>query len=100
MNANVAEPLKQLHNASAELASLAETAVASAADSNSDVVDRLKGTLSAVRQRIKDAEQVLKRDTVRGAEVAEQYIHDHAWLSIGVAAAAAFLLGALTARRD
>jgi ElaB/YqjD/DUF883 family membrane-anchored ribosome-binding protein len=34
------------------------------------------------------------------AKAADRYVRDHAWVSIGVAAAIAFLLGALSTRRD
>ena len=82
MNVDNSEPIRQLHKVLAEL------------------VEQLKGALTAARTRLKEAEQSLQRDAAQGAKSADEYVHDHTWMSIGIAAAVAFLLGALTARRD
>lgn len=100
MNADASEPIAQLHKVLAELEGMAKAAAGVAGEGGADIVERLKGTLSAAQLRIRDAERALERDAVHGAKVADEYVRDHAWLSIGVAAAVAFLLGALTARRE
>jgi ElaB/YqjD/DUF883 family membrane-anchored ribosome-binding protein len=94
------EAVKQLHKVLAELEGLAKAAAGVAGEGGSDLIGHLKGTLTAARERIKEAEQKLERDAAHGAKAADQYVHDHTWMSIGIAAAVAFLLGALTTRRD
>ncbi len=100
MNADASEPLKQLHKVLAELEGLAKAAANTAGEGGTDLLGRLKGTLDSARTRIRDAEQALQREATHGAKAADQYVHDHTWMSIGIAAAVAFLLGALTARRE
>ena len=100
MNLDTSDPIKQLHQVLSELESLARSTAEKAGDGGADLIEQLKGTLAAARARLKDAEQSLQREAARGAEGANQYVHEHTWMSIGVAAAVAFLLGALTARRD
>jgi ElaB/YqjD/DUF883 family membrane-anchored ribosome-binding protein len=100
MNLDISDPVKQLHKALSELESLARSTAEKAGDGGADLVEQLKGTLEAARARIKEAEQSLQREAKQGAETANQYVHEHTWMSIGIAAAVAFLLGAMTARRD
>ena len=100
MNQDAGEPLKQLHKVLAELENLARSAADTTGEGGSDIIERLKGTLSAAQSRIRDAEQALRRQATHGAKAADQYVHDHTWMSICIAAAVAFLLGALTTRRD
>lgn len=100
MNPDDSDPMKQLHQVLSELEGLARSAAAKAGDDGAELIEQLKGTLAAARSRIKEAERSLQRGAAQGAEAANQYVHDHTWMSIGIAAAVAFLLGALTARRD
>jgi ElaB/YqjD/DUF883 family membrane-anchored ribosome-binding protein len=100
MNSEDIDPIRQLHKVLSELESLARSTAEKAGDGGADLIEQLKGTLAAARSRIKDAEQSLQREATQGAKTADQYVHEHTWMSIGIAAAVAFLLGALTARRD
>lgn len=100
MNADAMEPLQQLHKVLADLEGLVRAATGRAGEGGLDFVERLQSTLSAAQSRFKHAEQALKRDATHGAEVADEYVHEHAWLAIGIAAAIAFLLGVLSARRE
>ena len=97
---DTADSVKQLHKVLTELEALAKAAAGAAGEGGSDLISRLKGTLAAARDRIKEAEQKLEHGAAHGAKAADQYVHDHTWMSIGIAAAVAFLLGALTSRRD
>ena len=100
MNVENSEPIRQLHKVLSELESLARSTAEKAGDGGADLIEQLKGTLATARSRLKEAEQSLQREAAQGAKSADEYVHDHTWMSIGIAAAVAFLLGALTARRD
>jgi ElaB/YqjD/DUF883 family membrane-anchored ribosome-binding protein len=100
MNSAGNDPIKQLHQVLSELESLARSTAEKAGDGGADLIEQLKGTLATARSRIKEAEQSLQREVTQGARTADQYVHEHTWMSIGIAAAVAFLLGALTARRE
>ncbi len=100
MNIDSEEPIRQLHKVLSELESLARSTAEKAGDGGADLIRQLQRTLAAARARIKDAEQSLHREAAQGARTANQYVHDNTWMSIGIAAAVAFVLGAMTARRD
>jgi ElaB/YqjD/DUF883 family membrane-anchored ribosome-binding protein len=94
------DPIGQLHKVLSELESLARSTAEQAGDGGAELIEQLKGTLAAARARIKETEQSLQREATQGAATADRYVHEHTWMSIGIAAAVAFLLGAMTARRD
>ncbi len=94
------DPIRQLHKVLSELESLARSTAEKAGDGGADLIEQLTGTLATARARIVDAEKSLQREAAQGAAAADRYVHEHTWMSIGIAAAVAFLLGAMTTRRD
>lgn len=100
MSTHTEQLLSQLHKVIADLEGLARTAAGTVGQEGEEAAGRLKEALAGARERIRDAEQGLHRGAQQGARAADSYVHEHTWMSIGVAAAVAFLLGALTARRD
>ena len=100
MTFDSSDPVSQLHKVLSELESLARSTAEKAGDGGADLIEQLKGTLAAARSRIKEAEESLQHQAVQGAKSADGFVHEHTWMSIGIAAAIAFLLGALTTRRD
>ncbi|ATE61424.1 DUF883 family protein [Thauera sinica] len=65
----------------------------------SDVRTRLGDRLSVAKERIADAETALVDRSKKAARATDDYVHDHPWQSVGVAAGVAFLLGLLAGRR-
>jgi ElaB/YqjD/DUF883 family membrane-anchored ribosome-binding protein len=59
----------------------------------------VKATLGNAGERASDGAEKLHSGLNR-ARAADSYVHKNAWVAIGVAAAAAFLLGVFAARRD
>ncbi len=55
-----------------------------------------KSAISAAGEHAGDVAHEVKL----GAHKTDSYIHDRPWMAIGIAAAAAFLLGVALARRD
>lgn len=100
MTANSEQLLGQLHSLVAELEGLAKHTAAAAESGGADLADHFKGALAGARERIQDLEHSLERDLKKHTRTVDRYVHDNAWVSVGVAAAVAFLLGALTRRRD
>jgi ElaB/YqjD/DUF883 family membrane-anchored ribosome-binding protein len=89
----------QLHKLMAEIEDLAKSAAQSAESSGSETAEGLRNTLSGVRQRLLDTENLLERELRQQGKAVDQYVHEHAWLTIGIAAAAAFMLGAAAVRK-
>jgi ElaB/YqjD/DUF883 family membrane-anchored ribosome-binding protein len=92
--------LSQLSKLVEDIEGLATSATHAGAEGAAGVSDRLKDALADAHTRLRNAEQGLKRGAVDTAKAADGYVRDHAWVSVGVAAAIAFLLGALSTRRD
>ena len=65
----------------------------------SEVRSRLGTHVDAVKGRVTDLEDVVLVRTKEAAKATDNYVHQHPWQSIGVAAGAAFLLGMLCSRR-
>lgn len=64
-----------------------------------DVRGRLGDRLAVAKERIADAEAALVDRSRKAARATDDYVHDHPWQSVGVAAGVAFLLGLLAGRR-
>ncbi|MBN8441960.1 MAG: DUF883 domain-containing protein [Thauera sp.] len=64
-----------------------------------DVRSRLGDRLAVAKERIADAEAALIDRSKKAARATDDYVHDHPWQSVGVAAGVAFLLGLLAGRR-
>lgn len=100
MASDDSDPISQLHKVLAELEDLARGTAGKAGDGGAELIEQVQDALATARDRIKDAEQSLQREAVRGARTADSFVHAHTWMSIGIAATVAFLLGALTTRRE
>jgi ElaB/YqjD/DUF883 family membrane-anchored ribosome-binding protein len=60
---------------------------------------RMQENLSSARLKLADAEAALKEKSREVARVTDDYVHDHPWKSIGVAAGVGLLVGLLIGRR-
>lgn len=65
----------------------------------SDVRTRLGDRLAVAKERLADAEAAFIDRGKKAARATDDYVHDHPWQSVGVAAGVAFLLGLLAGRR-
>ena len=92
--------LKQLAKLVADIEGLAAATKQAEAEGAASVSDHIKEALADAHTRIRSAEQGLKRGAVDSAKAADNYVRNNAWVAVGVAAAIAFLLGALSTRRD
>ncbi len=60
---------------------------------------RMQENLTAARHKLADAEATLKEKSREVARATDDYVHDHPWKSIGVAAGVGLLVGLLIGRR-
>jgi ElaB/YqjD/DUF883 family membrane-anchored ribosome-binding protein len=93
----VFEDLQKIMN---EVEDLVKATLGTAGERAGGAAERLQAGIGQVRDRLAAFEQGLGREFKQGARLADRYVHDNAWLAVGVAAAAAFLLGVFAARRD
>jgi ElaB/YqjD/DUF883 family membrane-anchored ribosome-binding protein len=62
-------------------------------------VDHLRASLGGIHERFMKLEHRVQRQVRRRMRETNRYVHENPWQTIGAAAAVAFVLGALTARR-
>ena len=81
----------------------AEDMLAQAANSTGEKAAELRGRaieqLQALRGRLQDAHAAALRQSKAAARATDDYVHDHPWRAIGVAAGVGVLIGLLIGRR-
>lgn len=61
--------------------------------------ERIQASLSVYKEKLLDAEQALLEKTKEAARATDEYVHEHPWQAVSVAAGVGFLLGLLVSRR-
>jgi len=61
--------------------------------------ERLEERLREARDQLTELQATVTQRARMAASATDEYVHDHPWQSVGVAAAVGFLLGMLTCRR-
>jgi ElaB/YqjD/DUF883 family membrane-anchored ribosome-binding protein len=61
--------------------------------------ERIQASLAVYKDKLLDAEQALREKTKEAARATDEYVHEHPWQAVGVAAGIGFLLGLLVSRR-
>jgi ElaB/YqjD/DUF883 family membrane-anchored ribosome-binding protein len=60
---------------------------------------RIKERLHGARERLHDAEAVLKDKTRAAARATDTYVHDSPWQAVGIGVGVGFLVGFILGRR-
>jgi ElaB/YqjD/DUF883 family membrane-anchored ribosome-binding protein len=60
---------------------------------------RVEDTLRTARLKLADSEEVARRQAKAAAQATDEYVHEHPWTALGVAAAVGVIIGMLIARR-
>ncbi len=60
---------------------------------------RVQESLAIAKEKMRDAEEELLARTKAAARVTDEYVHDHPWHAVGVAAGVGLLIGLLIGRR-
>ena len=61
--------------------------------------ERIQASLASARVKLAEAERAVVDKTKQAAKATDEYVHEHPWHAVGVAAVVGFLLGALITRR-
>lgn len=61
--------------------------------------ERIQASLAVYKEKLLDAEQALMEKTKEAARATDEYVHEHPWQAVSVAAGVGFLLGLLVSRR-
>lgn len=60
---------------------------------------RVQESLAIAKEKMLDAEEELLAKTKAAARVTDEYVHDHPWNAVGIAAGVGLLIGLLIGRR-
>ena len=61
--------------------------------------ERIQASLGVYKEKLIDAEEAMMERTKEAARATDEYVRDHPWQAVSVAAGVGFLLGMLIARR-
>jgi ElaB/YqjD/DUF883 family membrane-anchored ribosome-binding protein len=61
--------------------------------------DRLRVKLRSAKEKLGDVQEVVADRAKAAARATDDFVHDNPWKSVGIAAAAGFLIGLLVNRR-
>jgi ElaB/YqjD/DUF883 family membrane-anchored ribosome-binding protein len=92
--------LDDLQRVLGELEHVVKGAMSSASGQADEVTDKIRGALDKAQGRIEGAEQALGKNLRRGIRATDEYVKDNAWMSMGIMAAVAFVIGFSLGRRQ
>jgi len=61
--------------------------------------ERMQVSLAAAKVKLGEAERAFMDHTRQAAQATDEYVREHPWPAVGIAAGIGFLLGALISRR-
>jgi ElaB/YqjD/DUF883 family membrane-anchored ribosome-binding protein len=61
--------------------------------------ERIQASLAAAKIKLVEAERAALEKAKQAAKEADEYVHEHPWKAVGIAAAAGLVLGLLIGRR-
>lgn len=64
----------------------------------SAIRERIQANLVAARARLEDAEALMLEKTKEAARATDEYVHDHPWRAVGIAAGVGLVVGMLISR--
>ena len=78
---------------------LRETASSAVEGKVCELADKLKDHFSQLKERLQIVEEAAIEKTKVAADAADDFVHDHPWKSVGIAAGVGLIIGLLIGRR-
>ncbi len=83
----------------ADAEELLKAAAASSGERAVELREKALTSLRSAKEAVQDAQVVVLEKSKAAARATDDYVHDHPWQSVGVAAAVGFVIGLLINRR-
>jgi ElaB/YqjD/DUF883 family membrane-anchored ribosome-binding protein len=100
MSSNTERTLNDLNKLIGDLETLLKGAAGAAAEQAGEAGEKLSAGLADARERLESVEEKVREGVAKGARHTDRYVRDNPWPVIGIAAAAAFVLGVMLSRRN
>jgi len=97
MHGNAEKLLHDLHKLTVELE---KSVKGTAGNWVGEAGDRMRAGLARTREKISAIEAEVRGSLQDGVDATDHYVRANPWQSVGIAAAVAFVVGALVSRRD
>lgn len=98
-NASTDELLAEFQALVADTEKLLQTSSTLAGEEAEHLRDQLRSGLQRARERIDTVQQNVREQGKAAVDATEDYLGEHPWQAVGVAAGVGFLLGLLVGRR-
>lgn len=83
----------------ADAEELLKATAAQTGDKAAEVRAKINDSLQRAKIRLEEAEEAVVERTKAVARATDNYVHEHPWQAVGIAAGVGFLLGLLVGRR-
>lgn len=83
----------------ADAEELLRATAAQAGEKVSAARERIQTSLAAAKVKLTEAERALLEKTKEAAKATDEFVHEHPWKAVGIAAGAGLLIGILISRR-
>ncbi len=83
----------------ADAEELLRATAAQAGEKVSAARERIQASLATAKVKLTEAERALLEKTKEAAKATDEFVHEHPWKAVGIAAGAGLLIGILISRR-
>ena len=90
--------LQDLRSVVMDAEELLRATATQAGEKVSAVRERIQANLVSARARLEDAEALMLEKTKEAARATDEYVHDHPWRAVGIAAGVGLVVGMLISR--
>lgn len=98
-NANRDRLISDVKNVLSDTEELLRAAASTTGDKAVELRDRAMVSLKRAKEKIEDVQDLVLERSKAAARATDDYVHDHPWRAVGMAAAVGFLIGLIVNRR-
>ncbi|MDR3430148.1 MULTISPECIES: DUF883 family protein [Silvimonas] len=99
VNSNEEQLIDDLQTVLTDTEELLRDAVGETGEKARLLRSKIAANLQTAKAKLGETERLVSEKAKEAAKVTDEYVHDHPWQSIGIAAGVGFLLGMLVCRR-
>jgi ElaB/YqjD/DUF883 family membrane-anchored ribosome-binding protein len=98
-NANRDKIISDVKNVLSDTEELFRAAASSTGERATELRERAMSSLKRAKEKVEDVQELVLERSKAAVRATDDYVHDHPWRAIGIAATVGFLLGLVVNRR-